>query len=591
MLVDTITGLDQVSLQETHEMLRRMKARLDEILAGSTLTEASFAEATAIYDNVAYVFLYLESNEEFVNYEWLLPYRDTFFRNAVDDARLLALCGDLHCTDSDIEASRLAYVEHLTAKRNTDQSRTDRLEQLQASAKDIVRAGQRDQLDLLGRLGLDTRGGSPEALAYTLISTTADASRRVKLSRAMEVLRDKRREALAEVIDRKISVRREISKGLGHATVLSETLRRSSVPGDAIRRLIDAYVVTALQEHAALESEIRETVTDTGPPMDHFGHYVRRLQGDLPVPLFDLRACLAFLTEVAQRVFGLRVRELPTSGTHVLTVSVSRGDEILGYINFDLWESDRKRIAANTTQGIRNRADWGGIVQHPVAYVSCRFHRRPDGRDLITFQNVHSLFHEFGHAVNHILIRKRLPTQSGLDYLPLERIENLSMWSEKWVYHPDLAEHFGLSAEERVGLDFCRRVKVLEYRRTHVDRAVTAALDFEVHGGAATGVREAFDALDNRFGISRHCDLGEFLPYFTWPMINTNPGASFTYLWGAAASAEMFAPLLTRRLSDLDPAEFEGTFTACFEFDEPSIAPDVQAVFDFYDATMKQSIS
>jgi oligopeptidase A len=590
MQLDTLAGMDIASLANTHQILSNMDARTETILSASELTEASFVELTAIYDNLAYVFLYLESNEQFVDYRPLLPFRDGFFRNDERDRRLLAMCERLCCTDLDIEQCRRAFVAHLVGKATADRGRAAELEELQERAKQIVLAGQQDQLAFLARLGADTSSGSADGAAYTVLSATADAARRTKLARALTALRDKRLEPLLETVDRMVTARRHLSREAGFPTVLAQTMRRCRVSVEVARGLVEDYLSLAIEEHVSLESEVRAAVGDVDPAVDHFGYYVRGLQRGRTVPLFDLDRCLNFIQVVVARVFGVRMRQLPDTGPHHLAFSVSQDDEVLGYVNFDLWDAGRGR-AANATSGIRNRLDWGGMVQLPIAYVSCRFHRRPDGRDMITFQNVHSLFHEIGHAINHVLIRKRLPTLSGLNYLPLERIEDLSMWTEKWVYHPDFVDHLQLSADERDGVEFCQRVKVLEYRRTHVDRAVTAALDFAVHGATDGGLRTAYDDLDARFGISRYCSLGDFPVYFARPMINANPGTTFAYTRGAAASAEVFAPMLHQRLDDLSPAQFADTFTACFDFDAPSSSPDLRAIVAFYEDVLRRPAS
>ncbi|MFE8910944.1 M3 family metallopeptidase [Streptomyces globisporus] len=588
MQPEAITSLDEPSLVATQKILSGAKDRLDAIRAEGRLTEESFVELAAIYDNVAYVFLYLESNEQHVDYRWLLPYRDAFFKDQELDRTLLTLCTNLHCENPDIEECRRAYVGHLNDKLAADPTSAAELAGLQDQAKDIVQAGRQDQLAFLARLGVDIEGGTADTIGYTLISATPDAARRVKLVGAMTALRDKRLGPLIDTVDAMTEIRRATSHGQGARSVLAHTMRRCAVPEEAARHIVDAYVSGAIEDRGSLETDIREVIGDVDAPIDHFGRYIRTLQGDLKVPLFDLRACLAFIEDVAVRVFGLSMQRLPESSPGVWSVVVSRGEKTIGYINFDLWDAGRNRTA-NTTSGIRNRVDWGSIVQLPIAYISCRFHRDTHGRERITFQNVHSLFHEVGHALNHILIRKRLPTLSGLDYLPLERIEDLSMWTEKWVYHPDFVAHLELSEEEREGMRFCQRVKILEYRRNHIDRAVTAALDFELHRVKSGGLREAFQRLDDRFGVARYCSLGEFPVYFAWPMINANPGATFAYTRSAAESAEAFAPLLRRQLSDIEPVEFEGAFDACFDFDEPSSSPDIRSIFTFYGDSLWRS--
>lgn len=585
MSVDSIVEKDQASLQELDEALAGMMSRLRAITSEPRLTQDTFVEVSSIYNNVSYIFLYLESNAVHINYDWLLPWRRAFHSDPALDKRLLELLQELRCDDPEAEEARHAYVKHLSVKLENSESDADEtLERLKSEANTVLQEIQADQHRILERLGANTESARPQATFYNLVSRTEKAETRTKLSRAWSQTRDRRLDSIVEIVDRMIVVRGLQSKEKGYDSALAETLEKCRVCESKAWEYLQSYLVRALESHADLGEEIRDTVSSIGDPMDHFGYYLRVLQGGKKVPLFSLDDCLDYISTVADRVFGLTLERVSRKSPHVITVNVSLGANKCGQINFDLWDNGPERRSANYTRGVRNRTDWAGLIQQPVAYVSCRFQRRQDGASLITFQNVHSLFHEFGHAVNHLLIRKRLPNQSGLEYLPLERLENLSMWFEKWVYHPEFANSLSRSSVDSEGLALARSIKMLEYRRTHVDRAVTAALDFVVHGRAGSGLKKSFDMLDRRFGISRYCSMGDFPAYFTWPMLQANPGAYFAYLWGAGDSAEKFASLMEKMFEGMpSPSEVRAMFSACFDFNEPSVAPDAEAVFSFYE--------
>jgi oligopeptidase A len=585
MSVD-LTVPDYESLDQTDAALDGMMARLRSLLGADVLSEDAFVEICAIYNNVAYIFLYLESNEAHVNYERVLPWRDAFHRDTELDAELLARLLTLQCTHADTEEARTAYVTHLRAKLAAPDVTDDGPdEQLLAEAKEILDASRRDGAALLTRLGSKGRA-NPHATFYKLVAGNDNAATRSKLSRAWRVTRDRRLGELVSVVDRMVDARRRASREQGAESVLATTLTRCRIPEDVAWRFTEHYLVTSLEHQERLDAEVLAATGAPDDAMDHFGHYVRVLQADREIPLLPVEGCLSFVRHVMGTLFGLELTEGVQPSPHVLVLDVTLDGSPVGQINLDLWDTGPRPRTANTTTGIRNRTEWHDIRQRPVAYVSCRFRRADDGTSHITFQNAHSLFHEFGHAINHLLIRKRLPTQSGLEYLPLERLEDLSMWFEKWVYHPQFADHLGLSPAQRDGLRLCQDIKRLEYRRSHVDRAVTAALDFELHRRAEGGIEEAFRLLDERYGVGAHCTLGDFPPYFTWPMFKANPGANFAYLWGAAASAEAFAPFLDAAVEDAaPPTEVRALFSSCFAFDEPSVEPDGDAVFAFYDRT------
>jgi oligopeptidase A len=582
------TGCDEPeSLVDTEETLSLMFMRLSALL-DSPLTDHTFVELTAIYDNVAYIFLYLESNEAHIDYRRLLSWRSRFFDNSSLDSRVCEALGNLRCLDAEVEQARQAYLSHLQSREaSKSEELDDRLVALQQNAKEVLASVEDDHQRLLVRLGI----GSSEVRAwpqfYRLMSSTDSAATRCKLNQVWLRTRDAKLASLVDLVNQMMRTRRERAAKNGFDTVLCETLTRCRLSESAASEFIDEYLSYAIANHQKLDAEIRDALaTAEGGVSDHFGCYVQTVAGSEAIPLFDLGACLEFIFRVATVTFGLKFSEIASGSEHVVRFQVYDDGRMLGVINFDLWNTQSTPKAYNSTRGIRNRTEWSNLVQHPIAYVSCRFVRSQDGPSRINLQNVHSLFHEFGHALNHLLIRRRLPTRSGLDFLPLERLENLSMWFEKWIYNPDFTKHVAETPDAARRISTAQRVKLLEYRRTHLERGVTAALDFEVHRGDGLGIRGAFENLDRRFGLQRYCNLGDFPAYFTWPMFQAHPGANFAYLWGSADSCEKFMPFMSSSISRSgSPNEVRKMFADSFDFDLPSRQPDPAAIFSFYDVS------
>jgi oligopeptidase A len=365
--------------------------------------------------------------------------------------------------------------------------------------------------------------------------------------------------------------------------VAAQTLARCRIPEADIAAFVTRNLETALAAHAEMESEITAVTGATTRPMDHFGFAMRTVFGAERAPTFLLEECLDFLFAVTRAVFGLTLTRQPSEHPDVIGVGVRDTDDEIGQILFDLWDTGRKTPGPNHTLGLRNRTDWSGLVQRPVAYVSCRFRTDPRGTGRITFQNVHGMFHEFGHALNHLLLRTAVPFRSGLECLPPERLECLSMWFEKWAYHPEFAHRLTLGPAGEEDWARCVRIKMIEQRAGLLEQAITAALDLEVHRRDEGGLKDAFDRLDRQYGLTRHYRLADVAPYFTWPMYVANPGANFSYLWGAADSAEKFAAFRPLSLDDItERPDLRRLFAPCFDVDEPAGAPDGSAVHALY---------
>lgn len=575
---------ERSSVLNAEASLDKMMGRLEAIVAEPTLTSQTLVEVTAIYNNVSYLFLYLEANDDHVNFTRLLPKRDLFYNNPSLDRRILAMLLACAFDDPKLEKSRTAYVRQLTEKLTANGSATMEINRLKAHAQTLEEAVTADQLDRIEKLGLSVKGERPSTIFYRVIGQTTRPQTREKLARVWTLAGEDHRIEMASVIDQMISIRRRgASAPDGRGSPLAETLRKCCVDESTVAPFLERYIELALLEQRRLEDEIASALNVSSDPIAHFSYYLRFKFGPHGAPLFNLNACLSYIFSVAKAVFGLDFAVNQNDSSPVILAMVTRNGMPVGKINFDLWSNHGKDLGANHTIGLRNRAEWGDIVQRPEAWVSCRFENRRSDERLITFQNVHSLFHEFGHAINHLLVREDIPNRSGLEYLPLERLEYLSMWFEKWVYHRAFGEHLDLSENELEGLRFCQAAKKIEYRRTYVERAVASFLDFECHRRSDVTLRGCFDELDAKCGIGSFVNFADFPPYFTWPMFIANPGANFAYLWGAAWSCTHFCRLEDRSLSNiaLYPG-LSGWFEPCFNFEIQSMAPDPQSIFSFY---------
>jgi oligopeptidase A len=584
MSLDQLDPRGQHDLTEIEDALDGMTSRVQTIVAQPSLTQDTMVELLAIYNNAAYVFLYLEAVDDMTNLERLLPRRDVLFKNPEVDRRVLDLLLDLRCPNPEAERSRELYVAELRKKEHdADPAADERIDELLAEARTVIDEVQHDQHAVLERIGGGTIRANPAAVFHKLMGDIRNPTVREKLARTWAAQRDRRQDALTGLVDEMIAARRASSARNSHGSVLARTLTRCRVSEANVESFLERYLTHALRSHEKLASEIRDVVGDVADPMVHFQFAMRTVFHDVRAPKFALDDCLAYIFSVARDVFGITLRRTGGVGSGVTTVRAHVGGQEVGLINFDPWRAGSGTSVSHTT-GLRNRTEWSGIVQRPVAYVSCPFRRDEDGVGRLTFQNVHSLFHEFGHAVNHLLIRKRISMGSGLEHLPPERLEHLSMWFEKWVYHPEFGRHLPMSDDDRAALKNCVRIKMIEYRRTYVERAVAALMDFHVHRRPAGGLRDSFERLDEKFGVSRCSSFGDFPAYFTWPMYMAHPGANFSYLWGAADSCHKFLPFLDLTLDEIAMRPWmRDAFASCFDFDMPSAVPDSAAVFAFYD--------
>lgn len=560
------------------EMLQRIKTILD----APEFTCEMLVEVTVIYNNSSYIYLYLEANDDMVSRKYLDPYHSRLYDNDELKLRMLDRINQLICTDQELERSRLAYIAQLTEQlTHRDKSTEIAIKELKNQAEETMGRLYDDQWAFLEKIGYKKNGASPTSLFYKISGQIKSSETRRKLVYHWREIEAPHLPRVAKTIDGMVQVRRQVAKAEGYVSPITRTLTKCQVDIEFVDNFLDQYLNAALQGHAALIQRVGKIITVDDALIDHFAYFMRQESAGSIIPLFNLDTCLSHIFSVSHEIFGLEFERSDQGNKQVIVTEVFRQGRKVGRINFDLWNAGGTAVSANNTLGIRNRAHWKDIVQLPEAYVCCRFQLRNDGSRAITFQNVHSLYHEFGHAINHLLVRERVPNRSGLEYLPMERIECLSMWFEKWCYHRSFSQF--LPESDRDGLLVCQKIKRLEYQRTYVERAVTALLDFHVHHSPHETLHACYQRLDRQYGFDGLVRFTDFPDYFTWPMFMANPGANFSYLWGSAFSCQAFLPAMRLPLESLRDAGLADALESCFEFQQESIVPDLNSLFVFYD--------
>lgn len=86
----------------------------------------------------------------------------------------------------------------------------------------------------------------------------------------------------------------------------------------------------------------------------------------------------------------------------------------------------------------------------PIAYLVCN-QQRPSGSEpaVTTFREITTLFHEFGHGLQHMLTQVNDGDMSGINGIEWDAVELPSQFMENWCYQPDVLKR--MSCHVRTG--------------------------------------------------------------------------------------------------------------------------------------------
>ena len=247
---------------------------------------------------------------------------------------------------------------------------------------------------------------------------------------------------------------------------------------------------------------------------------------------FPLSNVVDALLTLARRLFGLELLR-PAAPLSVWQEGVQAFEVWLdhahvGYLYLDLVQYPGKQPDLVETRYAHNRrVDAEGRFHPAVALVFSDIPQPPEGTEpLLDHVALRKLFHEFGHALHHLLVRTTNHVNSNISSLGADGVEVFSKLLERWVW--DAAYLTALSAHYLHGgrLQQAQVAELLEsLRLAELDKAAEdlslALFDLDLHATPHDGrsVRTRLQAARSRCGY--------------WPLeAYEHPAHSFDHLLG-----------------------------------------------------------
>lgn len=234
--------------------------------------------------------------------------------------------------------------------------------------------------------------------------------------------------------------------------VAAENCARS---GEAVWERLTSLVPAVVENVAAEAAELddllqRQTPGATLAAWDwqYLSEQVRteryELDAGLLRPYLELENVLhKGVFAAANGLFGITFTERPelvghTPEARVFEVAEADGTPI-GLFSADFYTRDSKQGGA----WMNNIVDQNHLLgQHPVVTNNSNLVKPPAGEPtLMTWDDVVTLFHEFGHALHGLLADSRYPSKSGPN-TPSDFVEYPSQVNEMWSLYPALLKEF-----------------------------------------------------------------------------------------------------------------------------------------------------
>ncbi len=347
------------------------------------------------------------------------------------------------------------------------------------------------------------------------------------------------------IIQQIVSLRDRRARLLGFAThaafVLEE--RMAATPATVMDFLTDLLAKAKPHAIADVEKLRALAATDGADPIMPYDHayYAEKLrvqEFDLDEeklrPYFSLDRVIGAAFDLAKRLFGLEfvVRDdIPVYHPEVTPYEVLENGVHKALLYTDWHPREGKRPGAWMTS-YRDQHRKAGENVRPHISIVCNFSRpTADTPSLLTFQEVTTLFHEFGHALHGILADTTYESLSGTNVY-WDFVELPSQFLENYCYDKEFIQSFAIHHQSSEPLP-----------AGQVDKIVAAANFME---GYQTVRQLSFGLLDmayhsGQFGAGASVEqfereiLAETLLYPPIPGTAQSPSFSHIFAGGYAA--------------------------------------------------------
>ncbi len=384
----------------------------------------------------------------------------------------------------------------------------------------------------------------------------------------------------APVIARILALRSEQAKLLGYGSFAGMSLTTKMAPDvAAVERLLEQLRQASFDAAQRDLAELTEFASANGgpPELRHWdiAFWAERLREERFAyseeelrPYFPMPRVLEGLFALVGRLFGVRVEaadgDAPVwhSDVRFFRVLDESGKRIAGFYLDPYSRPSEKRGGAWMDECVgRSRllGPGGGDVRLPVAYLVCNGTPPVGGRpSLMAFSEVETLFHEFGHGLQHMLTTVDYGLASGIRNVEWDAVELPSQFMENWCYHRETL--LGLSAHIDTGQRLPDELfeKICAARTYRAGSATLRQLyfgltDLELHERGLAEGETCFDlqrTIAEKTTVLPPLPEDRFLCSFSHIFAGGYAAGYYSYKWAEVLSADAFAAFEEAGLED-----------------------------------------
>jgi len=375
------------------------------------------------------------------------------------------------------------------------------------------------------------------------------------------------------IIDQILRLRLERAKLLGYSNYaeVSMAMKMATVEKaeELLEKIRSASWDSAVQDLEDLKIFAKEQHAEEANDMCHWdisfwSERLREAKYDINEeelrPFFSLPKVMESLFALAKTLFEIDIEPVdglaPVWNKDVRFYAVKDlSGSPVAYFYFDPYSRPSEKRGGAWMDEVFGRsrvlAQDGSSVRLPIAHMVCN--QTPpvgDKPSLMTFREVETVFHEFGHALQHMLTKQDEGLVAGIRGVEWDAVELPSQFMENWCYHRDtlmgIAKHYktGETLSEEIYLKLVA-ARTFRAASQNLRQIRFASTDLELHSKYVPGGSETIFDVDQRLAqrtqVVPPLQEDRFLCSFLHIFAGGYGAGYYSYKWAEVLSADAFS--------------------------------------------------
>lgn len=353
-----------------------------------------------------------------------------------------------------------------------------------------------------------------------------------------------------------VELRAEKAKLLGFNNYAEWSLQKTMAKTpENVNKLFAGLIPAATAKAQAESDEIQKMVKAKGgdftlEPWDwnYYAEMVRKAKYDLDEeqikPYFEINNVLENgVFYAATKLYGITFKErtdIPVyhEGVKVYELFEENGDQ-LGLFYADYFARPSKSGGAWMSNFVTQSKLYN---KKPVIYNVSNFPKPSEGNPaLLTYDEVETMFHEFGHALHGFFANQQYPSLSGTS-VARDFVEFPSQFNENWALYPEILKNYAVHYKtgEKIPEELITKIKnsgTFNQGYSLTENLASSNLDMQWHTIPVTKKIEDVDAFEKAALHNTKLDVVHAVPpryrstYFAHIFAGGYAAGYYSYLW------------------------------------------------------------